>query len=401
MNTRLYQRIHAEYLHIQEQLTAARRPFRFEYMDASITLYPEAAGFIDWARQHFIPGYLAISDGASADAMIYTTQSPTLFKLLEECFADWKSQTPPEQGYIRLPLDDQTDMIYEQPIGRHAQGYTYCLLSKSQRRLVFLATGDPISQHLLTMRIMRSLFKYLLIERGWIPFHAACCVSGGTGMCITGDKFAGKTSTLINLLTAGDAQFVSNDKLMLRAADGVLLACALPHKIGIRVGTFMAHPMLRHWLVEAADTAYPKPQLADLDRITATTTTADLPSRTEKVFLMPYELAQLFDASVAAVTQPTLVLLPIFTPGIECSELVPVGADEAVAYLATQYLDLSAQGQAYLQSWFALSDKQLRDRLWALLAALVPTLQVFKLYQNEATNRHSIDLIKGLTTVTR
>ncbi|HEY0601331.1 MAG TPA: hypothetical protein VGD58_00405, partial [Herpetosiphonaceae bacterium] len=236
---------------------------------------------------------------------------------------------------------------------------------------------------------------------GWIPFHGACCISGGTGICITGDKFAGKTSTLINLLAAGDAQLVTNDKLMLRAADGVLSACALPHKIGIRVGTFMADPTLRRWLVEAADTTYPKPRLADLDRITATTTAADLPSRTEKVFLMPYELAQLFGASVAAAAQPALVLIPIFTPGIACSELVPVDADEAAAYLATQYLDLPAQGQEYLQSWFALDDTQLRDRLWALLAALVPTLQVFKLYQNQATNRHSIELIKGLTAVTR
>lgn len=401
MSTLLYQRIRAEYLQIQAQLTAAGRSFRFEHMDASIALYPETAGFIDWARQHFIPGYLTISDGAGADAVIYTTQSPTLLRLLDECFADWKSQTPSETGYIRLPLDDQTDMIYEQPSGRHAQGHIYCLLSKSQRRLVFLAAGDPISQHMLTMRIMRSLFKYLLIERGWIPFHAACCISGDTAMCMTGDKFAGKTSTLINLLAAGDAQLVSNDKLMLRAADGVLAAGALPHKIGIRVGTFMADPMLRRWLAEAADTTYPKPQLADLDRITATTTAADLPSRTEKVFLMPYELAQLFGASVAAAAQPALVLIPIFTPGIERSELVPVGADEAAAYLATQYLDLSAQGQEYLQSWFALDDQQLRDQLWALLAALVPTIQVFKLYQNQATNRHSIELIKGLTTVTR
>ncbi|HEY0601407.1 MAG TPA: hypothetical protein VGD58_00785, partial [Herpetosiphonaceae bacterium] len=303
MSTTLYQRIRAEYLHIQAQLTATRRSFRFEYMNARIALYPEAAGFIDWARQHFIPGYLTISDGAGADAVISTTQSPTLLRLLDECFADWKSQTPSETGYIRLPLDDQTDMIYEQPSGRHAQGHTYCLLSKSQRRLVFLAAGDPISQHMLTMRIMRSLFKYLLIERGWIPFHGACCISGGTGICITGDKFAGKTSTLINLLAAGDAQLVTNDKLMLRAADGVLSACALPHKIGIRVGTFMADPTLRRWLAEAADTTYPKPRLADLEKMTATTTAADLPSRTEKVFLMPYELAQLFGASVAAAAQ--------------------------------------------------------------------------------------------------
>lgn len=69
------------------------------------------------------------------------------------------------------------------------------------------------------MRIVRGVFKYLLIQDGWIPFHAAAFSFDGRGVAVIGKKFAGKTYTIFSLLENEKVNFVSNDKIFLKAFD--------------------------------------------------------------------------------------------------------------------------------------------------------------------------------------
>ena len=95
--------------------------------------------------------------------------------------------------------------------------------------------------------------KLLLIEKGWLPFHSAACIWNDTGICILGDKFAGKTSTLVNLLTRPGARFVSNDNLFLRDGGTFLEGCGFPNNAGLRIGILAAHPGLVDWIEKTTD----------------------------------------------------------------------------------------------------------------------------------------------------
>ena len=57
-------------------------------------------------------------------------------------------------------------------------------------------------------------------RRGGLLLHAAAMAVGDRGIVITGPKGAGKTSLLIHALRARSARYVSNDRVVVPAADG-------------------------------------------------------------------------------------------------------------------------------------------------------------------------------------
>ena len=136
------------------------------------------------------------------------------------------------------------------------------------------------------------MMKLLLMEQGWLPFHSAACRWNDTGICILGGKFAGKTSTLINLLAQPGAGFVSNDTLFLRDGGTFLEGCGFPNKAGLRIGALVANPKLVDWIDRTTDSFYPQIDAETFHDIVATTPADELGTRSEKIVLLSTELAE-------------------------------------------------------------------------------------------------------------
>jgi hypothetical protein len=264
---------------------------------------------------------------------------------------------------------------------------------------VLVASPGPVEDRRTTVkRSLRNLVKLLFIEQGWFPFHAAACVWNGTGICILGGKYAGKTSTLVNLLARPGARLVSNDTVFLRDGGSSLQGCGFPNKAGLRIGALAAYPRLVDWIGTTTDSFYPQIDAATFRDVVASTPADELGSRPEKIVLLSTELAEQFDVPIQHVTPVQLFLVARFDPTAERSTLTPVTDPLQVrALLSANSRSLGREKQDFLQSFFDLDDDALRAALDGLLTEFADRIAVRELRQGAHTNEESAALVDALT----
>jgi hypothetical protein len=274
---------------------------------------------------------------------------------------------------------------------------TCYIVSQAGKRVLVASPGSVKARRATIKRTIRNMMKLLLIERGWLPLHASACVKNGVGICILGGKFAGKTSTLINLLSQSDATLVSNDTLFLRDAGTHVEGCGFPNKAGLRIGTLLANPELLQWIGKTNDSFYPQIDAETVREIVATTPAAELGKRPEKIILLATELAEMLQIAIQHITPIQLFLAVQFDPALNEARLVPMDEEQIISQLAPHFRSLSAEKQGFLQSLFDFNETQLRMKFVSLMTKYASEVVFRELHQNAGTNAHAEALVDALT----
>ena len=389
MSTSDLQQLHAE-------LAATGSYGCFEYQGISVGLHTDDADLLDWFRG-FFGGYFSVTSRTDPDAVVYSTRDPSVFERLESA----------ARSYGRPRGEDETEcwmdayrIIYsrevDEPKGKVEEN---CFVLWRPGRNVLISTRGSSKDHQKTVkRSLRNLMKLLLMEKGWLPFHSAACVWNGIGICILGGKFAGKTSTLVNLLARPGAKFVSNDTLFLRDGGASLTGCGFPNKAGLRIGALLAYPKLVNWIESTTDSFYPQIDAETFHDIVATTPADELGGRSEKIVLLSTEIAEQFNIPIEHVTSIDLVLIVRFDPSLEESRLVPVTDPQQIReVLGATFRSLDKEKQDFLQGFFDFDDVTLHAAIDALLDKFSSRLAVHELSQSAHTNEHSAELVGTLT----
>jgi hypothetical protein len=298
--------------------------------------------------------------------------------------------------YVDVSFTDDVALIYTKAGKVTPAEDVYRLLFKKERTIVLVTSGNLEVRQEEGMQTLRALIKWLLIEEGWIPMHAACAAKGGRVICVTGGKASGKTSTLLNLLAKNGCDLVAIDKFLMRDAGPQVEICGLPGKGGIRVGSAITHPRMLNWLAEETAPFFPHISAEDVRRIAETTTPEQLRKRPEKIHLLATELTGLFGVSITPISPLGLILVPIFDLSVEESRLTPYDRERAIGMLRECYAGLLSKGEGFLLHLFDLSDAVLRERLAMLLGKHLPMVPMYELYQNHKTNEQSAELVAGL-----
>ncbi len=247
-------------------------------------------------------------------------------------------------------------------------------------------------------RSLRNMMKLLFMEKGWLPFHSAACIWNDTGICILGGKFAGKTSTLVNLLARPGARLVSNDNLFLRDGGTFLEGCGFPNKAGLRIGALAAYPRLVDWIETTTESFYPQIDAETFRDIVATTPVDELGSRSEKIVLLSTELAEGFDVPIEHVAAIEVFLVVQFDPSLEQSRLVPVTDPQQISqYLAASFRSLGTEKQDFLQDFFDFDGQHGASCLRRAAGEVRLESGGLELHQNAHTNEHSAELVEKLT----
>jgi hypothetical protein len=100
------------------------------------------------------------------------------------------------------------------------------------------------------MRVVRELAMNHAIHAGDFILHAACLSVEGRGLIIAGPKRSGKTTLLVHLLGAEGAQYVTNDRLLVCAEEGLGEVRGIPTIVCLREDLFRFFPRLRVQLME-------------------------------------------------------------------------------------------------------------------------------------------------------
>jgi hypothetical protein len=369
----------------------------FEYQGISVGFYSDDATLLESFTKYF-GGYFTVTGSHQTDAVVYSSQDPVLFQRLKEgTTSRGEARSGEETEYA---VDAQHRIIYRREVDE-AKGKVgeHCIvLSQLDRNVLVSSPGTFKSRRTTVKRSLRNMMKLLLMEKGWVPLHSAACILNDTGICILGGKFAGKTSTLINLLAQPGAKFVSSDNLFLRDGGTFLESCGFPNNTGLRIGTLAAHPWLADRLEKATESFHPRIDGKAFRDIVATTPAAELVSRPEKIVLLSTELAELFDIPIEQVTRIELLLVIQFDPSLAQSHMSPVTDPQQVGeYLAANVRSLSKEKQDFLQGFFDFNDNTLQAALDELQEKFTSRVAVYELRQSANTNEHSAEMVGRLT----
>jgi hypothetical protein len=369
----------------------------FEYQGISVGLYSDEADLPDWFGK-FFGGYFAVTASNQTDAVVYSSRDPVVFQHLKE----WATSRgrPRSEDEIECVLDAHNRLIYSREIDE-AKGRVdeNCFVLSQPGRRVFVSSPGSLKDRQKTVkRSLRNVMKLLFMEKGWLPFHSAACIWNGTGICIIGGKFAGKTSTLVNLLAQPGARLVTNDNLFLRDGGTHLEGFGFPNKAGLRIGALLAYPRLVDWIEKTTNSFYPQIDAATFRDIVATTPVEELGGRPEKIVLLATEIAEQFGVPIEHVMAVELFLVVQFDPSLERSRLVPVTEPQQIReLLGANFRSLDREKQDFLQSFFDLNDDALLADFDALLEKFTSQVTVHELHQNAKTNEHSVELLGKLT----
>ncbi|MFF8992479.1 hypothetical protein ACF09H_21590 [Streptomyces sp. NPDC014983] len=146
-------------------------------------------------------------------------------------------------------------------------------------------------------RLPRQAITAQLLENGAVYAHTAAFSWGGRGVVIAGHRGRGKTTTLLACLHRLGADYVTNDRLLLRTEEaGRLAGYVWPARLRAGIGTLRALPHLAD-LVPAEQRAVPAEQRW-LSR--------------PKVPIEPWDFARLLsgDGRVLGSVRPALLVFP-------------------------------------------------------------------------------------------
>lgn len=136
------------------------------------------------------------------------------------------------------------------------------LLGKEER-LIFGPCLDHLNQ---VVNFVISQYITWLLRAGAVLCHASGVVDAGRGLGMAGFSGGGKSTLALRLLSRG-LQFCSNDRLLVRAAEGVQMA-GVPKMPRVNPGTLLHNPDLRGILPaerEAELRQLPAAELWDLE----------------------------------------------------------------------------------------------------------------------------------------
>ena len=369
----------------------------FEYQGISVGLHSDEPDLLDWFAR-FFGGYFTVTANSRTDAAVYSSCDPDVFSRLKElALAHGHRRAAEETEY---EIDAQHRVVHSREVDEEkGKVEENCfLLSRPDRGVLVSAPGPLKGRQKTVKRSLRNLMKLLFMEKGWLPFHSAACVWNDAGICIIGGKFAGKTSTLVNLLAQPGARLVTNDNLFLRDGGTHLEGCGFPNKAGLRIGALVAYPQLVDWIEHTTDSFYPQIDAETFHRVVASTPVDELGSRDEKIVLLSTELAEQFDVPIQHVTPIDLFLVVSFDPSLERSRLTPITDVQQIREQMTpSFRSLDKENQDFLQDLFDLDDDALLATFDALLDTYASKVAVQELRQNAHTNQHSVELVAALT----
>ena len=213
-----------------------------EYDGLRIAVHSTSEHHLRWLEEFLAPAFaVGLRDqsdwrvAVDEDQMRYDAivrRGPQPAAALVACFAldkDWVClpQWRGEEG-LRTVVDEPARVAYQVDV--------------TGRCVTLVTPSGKFGVRTALMRVVRELAIIHVRERGGLLLHAAALAVGNRGLIVAGEKNAGKTTLLVNLLQHGAACYVSNDRTAVSMATSPPSLRGMPTIISVRPGTLTFFP---------------------------------------------------------------------------------------------------------------------------------------------------------------
>ncbi len=265
--------------------------------------------------------------------------------------------------------------------------HEYCVINdingESKKIIVFIPNKCEEAKYTV-IRIIRNILIHLSCNSGLLYLHAAAVEKNGSGIAIVGNKYAGKTTTLINLITYGDCSFITNDKLLLNGCKETYIY-GLPISIGIRSGTILKNKILfdKIWFNRRKFEHYLcQRELDGLD--SEEEYIKYLKENLGKIFLLPYELCNLLDTNIVSKSPLKIIIIPEYNINCVKPEINKVSKKESQKVIENNVLEYDG-----------FRNKILNNNK-TIIAKFLDSVEVFKIEYNENLVKSLIEIVDNL-----
>jgi HprK-related kinase B len=194
------------------------------------------------------------------------TNSLRLASRLQSYFADYMADAPGEpvtclRAVVGEPRYDASEMevwtrasapgrkpkesYYDADGVRHIlKNRTGLLISLSEGGASIVGALEENANQVVNL--IGTLFGLSLLERGYVMVHASSVVEAASGQALVflGNSGSGKSSLALQLIERGGYDFLSNDRVLMRADGGGVHIAGLPKKPRVNPGTLLASAQL-------------------------------------------------------------------------------------------------------------------------------------------------------------
>ncbi|MGW4200925.1 hypothetical protein [Streptomyces sp. NPDC004726] len=219
-------------------------------------------------------------------------------------------------------------------------------------------------------RLPRQAITAQLLENSAVYAHTAALSLGGRGVVIAGHRNRGKTTTLLASLHHLGADYVTNDRLLLRIARGELIGHVWPARLRAGIGTLSALPHLAD-LVPQAQRALPE---------------AERWISRPKVAVEPWDFTRLLsgEAQVLGSLRPTMLVFPQLDPPRTTVRVEQVSRAQVREELLHTRLFMTDPGRgpsSHVNHWlWPTPDAQTTDRNLTRVADALADLPCYRIH---------------------
>lgn len=241
--------------------------------------------------------------------------------------------------------------------------------------------GEPSSwrtQQLL--RCVRNLLRWEHFADGELFLHGGLVVTGGRGIAFAGRKRSGKTSSILSALLHAEADFVSNDDLVISPGTG-LRGLGFPRSVNVRTDSLLAlarrRPELRSLL---SDVTHPANRFPGVHHTPERQVTVGPGLRAPAhLWVRVRELTELAGAAVRPSGPVSAVVFPVFDASAVRPEVRRLSGEEARQALAANTEPTASAYDPFLAAWYPRTRPARRA---AIADRLVRTVPCYRLTQH-------------------
>jgi hypothetical protein len=249
-------------------------------------------------------------------------------------------------GREHEPAPERYEVIVEDSEDETPQRIGICAADRS----VLIDEAGAGWRALRARRLTRSLLRWHLVGRGELFFHGAAVAVEGRAIAFMGSKLAGKTSTLLSMLTRPGTGLIANDDVTVVEDSGSWLALGWGRSVRVRRDTLdvlgQPAPYYREAIPRLAHPVHAHRLRRGIPR-----------ERWPSFFFDPAELAAASGNVTCAQARLAAILFPVFldrrASGVRIRRL---GDDEAWARALANLENVADRNQPYLQPCFPQID---------------------------------------------
>lgn len=241
------------------------------------------------------------------------------------------------------------------------------------------------------IRMLRNLLRWQLYTDNYFYLHGGIVESDDVGIAYLGKKKSGKTSSILSILSMGNAKYITNDDITLYIDDKIS-ALGWPRAIAVRPDTI---DVLRGFAGNSIKTIFtlkhPRHSINNLNN----------KQEEDATFFLPEEISNIFNCDILNETKLKVIIFPKFIDKLKDTALNRIDKIEATKQLVDNLEIKPDKHSNFLENYFNIPNIQILHKKIEDIVNRIPCYELHQVFEHTDTGAKLVrNLVEDLNNET-